>query len=202
MLHKPTGDTFVLPVKHRVQNDNSGGEGYRECFLTCSTMLADYLLDGELTKEAVRRGLAEPEDVYAIALSKFGDTTDWTAQVKALSSIGITAYATQTASLNDVAHSLYCGVPVILGTAYKMSGHIVLAVGRNPQGFTILCPNGIRNAATNSWIQRFWSEADAKPDQFSWSLLKQIFTDMGDESGWAIFITAVNGTPTGVKIGL
>lgn len=199
MITRPTGDTFVLPVQHRVQNDNTGGEGYRECFLTCSTMLVDYLTDGHLTAEVLRKGLTEPEGVYAMSLANYGDTTDWNAQIKALRSFGIQAYFSDSASLNDVAHSLYCGVPVIIGTKYKASGHIVLVVGRNPKGFTVLCPNGIRDGASNGWISRFFSEKDAKPDSFSWKLLEKVFTDMGDEAGWAIFVTHVKGQPTGVR---
>lgn len=201
-LFKPSGNNFVLPVKHRTQIDNTGGTGYRECFLTCSTMLADYLLEGQLSDTAANTGKAEPEDVFAEVLARHGDTTDWNAEIATLQDFGIEAYSSRSASLNDVSHSLYQGIPVILGTAYKSSGHMVVAVGRSPLGFTILCPNGIRNGASNDWICRFYSEAEAKPDQFSWSMLKRVFTDMGAESGWAVFVTKINGQPTGVKTGL
>lgn len=203
MIYRPENcDNFVLPVKHRTQLDNTGGQGFRECFLTCSTMLADYLLEGALTQSARARQLAEPEDAYAIALSSFGDTTDWAAQIKALGSLGITAYKSCAASLDDVAHSLCLGVPVVLGTAYGQSGHMVLAIGRNPQGFTILCPYGIRAGAASAWERRFASEAEARPDNYSWGLLRQVFTDLGPEAGWALFVTSVNGEPTGVREGL
>jgi hypothetical protein len=202
MFKPKDGNNFVLPVKHRTQIDNNGGTGYRECFLTCATMLADYLLDRQLTDTAANMGSSEPEDVYAQELAKHGDTTDWDAELATLRAFGIEAYASTTASLNDVAHALQCGVPVILGTAYKGSGHMVLAVGRSPLGFTILCPNGIRAGSSNDWICRFYSESEAKPDSYSWDMLKRVFTDMGSESGWAVFVTKVNGVPTGVKSGL
>lgn len=203
MIFRPDNcDDFVLPVRHRTQLDNAGGQGYRECFLTCSTMLADYLLEGALTQSARARGLAEPEDAYAIALSPFGDTTDWSAQVKALEWLGITAYKSATASLDDVAHSLCLGVPVVLGTAYGRSGHIILAVGRNPQGFHTLCPYGIRAGASASWARKFTAESEARADHYSWGLLRQVFTDLGPEAGWALFVTHVNGEPTGVREGL
>lgn len=201
-IQKPVGDEFVLPVKHRVQLDNTGGQGFRECFLTSATMLADYLLDGELTRRAKEAGDAEPEDAYARVLQRFGDTTDWGAQIKALAQFGIEAYSSRSASIQDVVNSLYQGIPVIIGTAYKASGHIVLVVGRNKGGLVALCPNGIRQGATNGWIKKFYSEADAEPDQFSWRLLKQVFTDLGDEAGWAVFVTGVNGAATGVREGL
>jgi hypothetical protein len=195
-------EDFVLPVKHRTQLDNTGGQGYRECFLTCCTMLADYLLEGALTQSAKARGLAEPEDAYAIAIAPFGDTVDWGAQIKALKWLGIEAYKSSTASLDDVAHSLCLGVPVVLGTDYGAGGHIILSVGRTPEGFHVLCPYGIRSGASDSWKMRFASESEARADHYSWRLLKQVFTDLGDEKGWALFVTAVNGEPTGVREGL
>lgn len=201
-MKKPIGQAFMLPVKHRVQNDNTGGEGFRECFLTCATMLADYLLDGQIADQAMQEGVAEPEDVFAGVLAQHGDTTDWAAEIAALEDFGIKAYASRSASLNDVAHALYCGVPVIIGTAYKASGHMVLAVGRAVNGFHVLCPNGIRAGATNGWVTRFYSEEEAKPDLFTWALLKQVFVDLGAEAGWAVFVTAINGEPTGVRSGL
>lgn len=202
-IKKPDNPTnFTLPVNPRVQLDNSGGQGYRECFLTSATTLADYLLSGKLSQTAGLKGFAEPEDAYAEILQTFGDTTDWNAQVNALKKLGIDCYASKSASLNDVNHSLLQGIPVIIGTKYGGSGHIVLVVGRSPDGLEILCPNGIRAGATNGWIRRFANESEARPDHYSWSLLKQIFTDLGPEAGWALFCTAVEGVPTGVREGL
>lgn len=203
MIYRPDNcEEFVLSVRHRTQLDNTGGQGFRECFLTCCTMLADYLLEGALTQSARARGLAEPEDAYAIVLSPLGDTTDWGAQLKTLEWLGITAYKSDTASLDDVAHSLCLGIPVVLGTAYGRSGHVILAVGRNPQGFHVLCPYGIRAGASSAWERKFASEAEALADHYSWGLLKQVFTDLGDEAGWALFVTHINGEPTGVREGM
>lgn len=202
-IKKPEDLTnFTLPVKPRAQLDNTGGEGYRECFLTSATMLADYLLSGKLSQTAKLKGLAEPEDVYAEILKSYGDTTDWNAQIKTLKKLGIDCYSSRTASLNDVHHSLCQGVPVLIGTKYGSSGHIVLAIGRTPNGFEVLCPNGIRDGASTGWIRRFSNEAEAKLDHLSWSLLNEIFTDLGPEAGWALFVTAVEGVPTGVREGL
>lgn len=192
-------ENFVLPVPHYIQNNNTGGKGYRECFLTCATMLADYLTDGFLTESAKRMGLREPEDVYASRLSKHGDTTDWGAQRKTLQTFGINGYNTDRASLENVASALYLGIPVIAGTKYRASGHIVLFVGRYRGGFVVLCPNGVRKGSTNGWQQRFYSDADAIADTYSWALLKRIFVDLGPERGWAYFPTNINGVPTGVK---
>lgn len=203
MIKKPENLlAFTLPVKHRSQLDNTGGQGYRECFLTAATMLAEYLLSDSLSQSAKLKGYAEPEDIYAEILKDFGDTTDWAAQVKTLKKLGLDCYSSKTASLNDVHHALCQGVPVLIGTKYGTSGHIVLVVGRTPQGFEILCPNGIRAGSSTGWIRRFSSEAEARPDHYSWHLLNEIFTDLGPEAGWALFVTAVEGVSTGVREGL
>jgi len=73
-----------------------------------------------------------------------------------------------------------------------------LVNGRGPSGWDVLCPYGIRDGATDTWLQIFQTEAEAKQDSFSRRLLKAIFTDLGDENGYALFVTAVNGISTGV----
>jgi hypothetical protein len=195
-------DDFTLPVNHFVQNDNTGGEGYRECFGTSCAMLADYCLKGELRERKELEGHREPEDLYFSILAKYGDTTDPNANLKALEELGLDCYFSTSASLEDVSHSLYRGIPVVVGNGYKASGHMTLVNGRDPNGFDVLCPYGIRAGSSNSWHQIFRVASDAQQDHFSWSVLKRVFTDLGDEAGWALFTTAVRGVSTGVKAGM
>jgi hypothetical protein len=202
MLKRPTTKEFKLNVPQFIQNDNTGGKGYRECFLTSCAMLTEYLLDGELTRRAKAAGYAEPEDAYAVVLDDHGDTTDWGAQIKALADFGITAYASHSASVTDVVTALRCGVPVVLGNAYKGGGHITLAFGVAATGLHVYCPYGIRRGSTNSWEKIFYSDSEARPDFFSLGLLSRIFADMGPEAGWCLFVTHVKGVPTGVPTGL
>lgn len=198
----PPGVTdFTIPVKHYTQCDNTGGRGARECFMTSCTMLADHITNGMLSKSQKERGLAEPEDVYESHMD--GDTTLAPVHIRTLKKLGIDAYFSQSASIKDVETSLDCGIPVPVGVKYKSDsqgggGHWVLVNGRGPKGWDVLCPYGIRSGATDAWIQIFQTEADAKADSFSMGLLKAIFTDLGPENGYAIFVTAVNGIATGV----
>ena len=198
----PLGVTdFTIPVKHYTQNNNMGGRGYRECFKTSCTMLADHVTNGKLSKLQKEQGLSEPEDVYQSYMD--GDTTDYTTHERALKELGIDAYFTNTASIADVEKSLDLGIPVPIGVKYKPDtegggGHWVLVNGRGPSGWDVLCPYGIRDGATDTWLQIFQTEAEAKQDSFSRRLLKAIFTDLGDENGYALFVTAVNGISTGV----
>jgi len=187
---------FTIPVKHYTQNDNAGGRGARECFKTSCTMLSDHVTKGKLSKLQKERGLPEPEDVYQSYMD--GDTTEPATHQRALKKLGIDAYFTTTVSIADVEKSLDLGIPVPIGVKYKGHGHWVLVNGRGPSGWDVLCPNGVRDGATDTWIQLFQTEANAQPDSFSKGLLKAIFTDLGDEAGWAVFVTAVNGISTRV----
>lgn len=196
---------FTIPVKHYTQCDNSGGRGGRECFKTSCTMLADHITNGKLSRMKKEQGLAEPEDVYQSVMD--GDTTIDSVHIRALRKLGIEAYSSRTASIRDVEESLDCGIPVPVGMKYKAhlpggGGHWVLVNGRGPQGWDVLCPYGVRDGATDAWIQIFQAEADAKADTFSTGLLQKIFGDLGPENGYAIFVTAVNGVATGVRTGM
>jgi GH24 family phage-related lysozyme (muramidase) len=202
---QPGLNDFTIPVNHYTQVDNSGGRGYRECFKTACTMLADYLTQGKLSELKQQRGLAEPEDVYQSFMD--GDTTDASVHVRALKRLGIDAYFTTSASIPDVETSLNCGIPVPIGVKYKShlpggGGHWVLVNGRGPKGWDVLCPYGIREGESDAWIQIFQVESDAKSDNFSLALLRAIFTDLGPENGYAIFVTAVDGVATEVGRGM
>jgi GH24 family phage-related lysozyme (muramidase) len=200
-MPQPGVNDFTIPVKHYTQVDNSGGRGYRECFKTSCTMLADYVTNGKLSEMRKQKGLPEPEDVYQSFMD--GDTTDASVHVRALKRLGIDAYFTTSASIKDVEASLNRGIPVPIGVKYKPNspgggGHWVVVNGRGPKGWDVLCPYGIRNGSSDAWIQIFQAESDAKADNFSLGLLGAIFTDLGPENGYAIFVTAVNGIATGV----
>ncbi|MEO0434331.1 MAG: peptidoglycan-binding domain-containing protein [Cyanobacteria bacterium J06656_5] len=199
-MPSPDAGAFTLPVNHYAQIDNSGGEGPRECFMTSCTMLADYITNGRLRRERKEKGFDEPEDAYFKYMD--GDTTISSVHEKALKKMGIDAYFSDRASIKDVESALYCGIPVPIGTQYKNSGHWVVVNGRGPKGWDILCPNGIRDGKSSNWIQRFQNESQAKQDSFSWRLLEAVFTDLGPEKGYAIFVTAVNDVATGVKKGM
>jgi hypothetical protein len=86
-----------LPVKYRGQTDNDWhptfGNGYRQCNLTSCTMLADFLLNGELSRSATAQGLNEP--AYQKLLAPYGDTIDHNCQTKALKDLDIESCYTQ-----------------------------------------------------------------------------------------------------------
>ncbi|MEL6402355.1 MAG: C39 family peptidase [Cyanobacteria bacterium J06626_4] len=198
-----TTKLIKLNVPYFQQNDNDSsvfGAGWRQCNTTSNCMLADYLLQGALTKAAKNKGYREPESVYMRIVAKYGDTIDHAAQTSALKEIGINSYFSYSISSKDVMLSLSYGIPVVVGFAYKSSGHICVITGHDPvkRVFLVHDPYGIRYGASDSYDVNAW----AAFDPYSYGTMQQIYWDMGNEAGWGRIVTSVNGKPTGLPTGL
>jgi len=194
-----TATVIKLPVKYCSQLDNDPsifGPGWRQCNTTSNTMLADFLLKGELTRQAKAQGYPEPESVYMRLVQKYGDTTDHGAQTKALRDLGIESYFSYSLSPKDVLTSLEHGIPVVVGFAYKSSGHICVIVGYDPsnQDWLVHDPYGTRHGSSNSYDVGVGGEYD----RYSNSVMQEIFWDQGSEAGWGRIVTSVKGEPTGL----
>ncbi len=91
---------------------------------------------------------------------------------------------------------LKAGYPVVLGLAYKSSGHMVLATGFNldKEQIFIHDPYGIRHGTSNSYE----IGANGAYDPYSFVTLEQIWLDMGAEAGWGRVPVAVDNKKTGL----
>ncbi len=192
-----------LPVKYASQLDNDQaifGPGWRQCNTTSNSMLADYLLGGELTKKAQAQGFPEPESIYMRIVGKYGDTTDHDAQTWALKELGINSYFSYSLSAQDVLRSLKVKIPVVVGFAYKGSGHICLIVGHDPNQKVWLVhdPYGTRHGASDSYDVGIGGAYDP----YTYTVMQQIFWDGGGEAGWGRIVTSIKGKPTGLPSGL
>ena len=192
-----------LPVPYRRQTDNDTdlfGPGWRQCNLTSNTMLADYLLEGELTRKAKEKGLREPESLYAKALRKYGDTIDHNAQTSALKEFGIESYYSRNLTAEEILLSLRNNVPVVLGFAYKGSGHICLLVGHDPirRVWLVHDPYGTRHGYTDSYDIGIGGSYDP----YTYGTMQMVFWDRGGASGEGRIVTSVKGKPTGLPVGL
>jgi len=194
-----------LAVKYRGQTDNDWhptfGNGNRQCNLTSCTMLADFLLNGELSRTATAQGLNEPETAYQKLLAPYGDTIHHHFQTKALKDLGIESYYThQTISADDLLLSLSKGIPVVIGVKYKGDGHIVLLVGHDLERklWLVHDPFGTRHGASDSYDIGIGGAYD----EYSYDSFDRIFWDRGPGSGDGRIVTSVKGKPTGLKSGL
>ncbi|TYQ24500.1 hypothetical protein PseudUWO311_18835 [Pseudanabaena sp. UWO311] len=192
-----------LPVKYCSQLDNDQaifGPGWRQCNTTSNTMLADYLLSGALTTMAKAQGFPEPESVYMRLVGKYGDTIDHDAQTWALKELGIESYFSYSLSAKDILLSLKANIPVVVGFAYKGSGHICIIVGHDPtqKVWLVHDPYGTRHGASDSYDVG----VGGAYDPYSYDVMQQIFWDSGGESGWGRIVTSIKGKPTGLPSGL
>jgi len=192
-----------LKVPHFSQLNNDPtifGPGWRQCNTTSNAMLADYLLKGELTRRAREQGFPEPESVYMRIVGKYGDTTDHEAQTKALKELGIESYFSYSLSPKDLLESLKVDVPVVVGFAYKGSGHICVIVGHDPvkKVWLVHDPYGTRHGYTNAYDVG----VGGAYDEYTYDTMQAIFIDQGYESGWGRIVTSVKGKPTGLATGM
>jgi hypothetical protein len=133
-------------------------------------------------------------------LSVFGDTTDHGSITEALSAVGIESYFSYAASIEDVAKSLFLGLPVMAGTKYKAAGHMILFIGRTPEYVIAHDPYGSRNGMSDTWLAV--GEESGKLDTLRYHWLNNMVFDLGSEAGWCRFVTAVDGMPTGLPLGM
>ena len=190
-----------VPYFSQLNNEQTFfGPGLRQCNTTSNAMLADYLLKGELTQKAKHQGYSEPESVYMRLVDKYGDTTDHTAQTKALADLGIASYFSYTLSAKDVLMSLKAGIPVVVGFAYKGSGHICVIVGHNPtqKVWLVHDPYGTRHGCSDAYDVGVGGAYDTYTNE----TMQRIFWDQGSDAGWGRVITSVKGTSTGLPTNL
>ena len=92
-----------LPVPYFSQRDNASGQGFRECFSSSCAMIAAF------------HGKVSSDDEYNSVRRRFGDTTDSTAQLKALQHLGLKATFRQNLVIADLRKEIKEGFPVAAG---------------------------------------------------------------------------------------
>jgi hypothetical protein len=108
-LPAPSPHPNPLRVPYYSQRDSGlPGQAMRMCFSSSCAMLVAALRPGAIT------GL-NADDQYLKRVQQFGDTTDATAQLRALRSYGIRAKFTQDANWSDIERQINRAVPVPCG---------------------------------------------------------------------------------------
>ena len=136
-----------LKVPYFYQNDNASGQGYRECFSSSCAMLAAYF--GKVTSD----------DQYNKFRSKYGDSTDASAQIRALTSLGLHPVFSQKGSVQDLEQEIDAGRPVAVGWLHKGTttaptggGHWSVVIGYTPTHFILHDPNGDADLARGGYV--------------------------------------------------
>ena len=124
-----------LRVPYFSQRDSAvPGQAMRMCFSSSCAMLAAFLRPGDLHG-------SNADDQFLRVVNQYGDTTDATAQLRALRHYGIKAEFTQNCDWAQVEAQLKRGIPVPMGILHKGSvsapaggGHWICAIGFTGSG--------------------------------------------------------------------
>jgi GH24 family phage-related lysozyme (muramidase) len=158
-LQQATGYGNPLQVPWYAQMDSADrAQAARMCFSSSNAMLLQYLKPGTL------KG-ANGDDQYLKRVQQYGDTTDPTAQIRALSSFGIRAKFTKVAGFADLEQQISRGVPVPCGflhrgpaSAPSGGGHWLIVVGYDRDHLIVHDPFGeadLINGTTLGGVARF-----------------------------------------------
>jgi GH24 family phage-related lysozyme (muramidase) len=158
-LQQSAGYGNPLQVPWYAQMDSADrAQAARMCFSSSNAMLLQYLKPGTL------KG-ANGDDQYLKRVQQYGDTTDPTAQIRALSSFGIRAKFTKVAGFADLEQQINRGVPVPCGflhrgpvSAPSGGGHWLIVVGYDRDDLIVHDPFGeaaLVSGATLGGVARF-----------------------------------------------
>jgi hypothetical protein len=144
-----------LPVPYLSQNDSATSQGSRMCFSSSCAMATAFLKPGAL------KGNGQPDDQYLALVQRHGDTTDASAQVAALQSLGLQARFRTDGCIEHLIEQLQRGIPCPVGWLHQGSvsapsggGHWSLVIGWDPaqRQFMMHDPNGEADLVNGGYI--------------------------------------------------
>jgi GH24 family phage-related lysozyme (muramidase) len=114
----------------------------RSCFSSSCAMLLEAIKPGTLKGP-------NGDDQYLAVVQRFGDTTDASAQLRALAHYGVTARLVQDADFQLLEQQINCGIPVPCGYIHRGpverptgSGHWLIVYGHTPTQVVVNDPWG------------------------------------------------------------
>lgn len=172
----------VLPVKqYYPQTDSATGHGDRMCFSSTCAMAVKYLMPNAL------RG-SNADDDYLRTVLKYGDTTEYPAQIKACKDYGVTATFRKNGKKEDLLSELQKGFPVATGILHKGpstfprgGGHWMLLIGDTAESGVFYDPYGKMDNKNGGYITVGWGGNLVSYDWFNW--LKRWEVE-GRGTGW------------------
>jgi hypothetical protein len=188
-----TPGLIQLPVPYLSQNDSATDQGRRMCFSSSCAMAAAFLKPGCLA------GQGQVDDQYLRLVQRYGDSTDASAQIAALGSLGLRARFRQDGAIEDLLHQLRRGLPCPVGwlhrgpvSAPRGGGHWSVVVGWDPASRQLLMhdPNGEAALAEGGYVITAIGSGQALSySERNWSPRWQV---EGPGSGWWIQLSPAN----------
>jgi hypothetical protein len=145
-----------LAVPYLSQNDSATSQGPRMCFSSSCAMAAAFLRPDAL------QGPGQRDDQYLALVQRYGDTTDASAQVKAMQSLGLQARFRTDGSIEHLIEQLKRGLPCPVGWLHRGSvstptggGHWSLVIGWDPTKRQVLMhdPNGEADLVNGGYVR-------------------------------------------------
>lgn len=173
----------ILKVRHMIQLDN-GPNGYRQCFTTTCAMLLEYLRPGTLSGP---NGDLE----YLETVEQYGDTTDSSAQVKALQSYGLYVEFVTDASWETLEEQIRKGFPVPCGWLHKGhvsspsgGGHWSCVIGLEGESAVVNDPYGEADLVGGGYVDTWITAGQSvRYSRKNWGRRWEV---EGPGTGWAI----------------
>jgi GH24 family phage-related lysozyme (muramidase) len=152
-LQQTAGFGNPLQVPWYQQMDSADrSQAARMCFSSSCAMLLQYLKPGTLHGP-------NGDDQYLKRVQVYGDTTDPTAQIRALSSYGIKARFTKVAGFHQLEQQIAMGVPIPCGFLHRGpvskptgSGHWLIVVGHTSSDLIVHDPFGMADLVSGATI--------------------------------------------------
>ena len=170
----------ILSVPYEWQRDNKSGAGSRECFSSSAAMVAKFY------------GKVGSDDEYNGIRARYGDTTDSSAQLKALQHLGLKAEFRQNMGLESLEKELKEGRPVLVGWLHHGSykapsggGHWSVAVGFDALSIVHNDPYGMADVVNGSYK----SAQGGKYIHYSKQYWLPRWQVEGANSGWGVLIS-------------
>lgn len=169
-----------LKVPYFSQNDNASGTGYRECFSSSCAMVAAYY------------GKIGSDDAYNVIRAKYGDSTDASAQIRALRELGLTATFHTDGSPDVLKDLIDAGIPVPCGWLHhgpvsspSGGGHYSVVIGYEGNAWVHNDPNGEANLVTGKYTPNY----DGHGKRYSFQNWNPRWECDGHSTGWYMRIT-------------
>lgn len=178
---KPGSKVLNVPYYSQRDNATQGNDNWtRTCFSSSCAMLASY----------VKPGCIKSDDDYITKRRKFGDSTNPTAQIACLNSLGIKARYVQNLNNGDLIKQIDRGKPVPVGilhhgpaSAPTGGGHWLIVIGYDESGFIVHDPWGEINNASGTY-----PSTNGKSLHYSYKLFDTRWTVYGASDGWAVLV--------------
>jgi len=168
-----------LYVEWQSQNDNISGTGYRECFSSSMAMIAMYW------------GKVQNDDEYNRIRSKYGDTTDASAQLACLRSLGLNPSFVTNATVQTLQNEIDNGRPVGVGwlhhgtpSAPSGGGHWSVVIGYDESGVIMNDPNGEANLVAGGYT----ANKNGASLHYSYKNWEPRWSPGGKNDGWCMIV--------------